>query len=95
MFCWGSRTDSSLKGEANIFIKPNIDASNISFNMLKVLGDGIPVGPMLLGVNKPAHILTSATTARGILNMTAVACVEAQDGKKKKATKKKPAKKAA
>ncbi|NQZ13413.1 MAG: NADP-dependent malic enzyme [Alphaproteobacteria bacterium] len=87
--------DSSLKGEANLFIMPNIDAANISFNMLKVLGDGIPVGPMLLCVNKPAHILTSATTARGILNMTAVACVEAQDGKKKKATKKKPAKKAA
>lgn len=84
--------DSTLKGEANLFIMPNIDAANISFNMLKVLGDGIPVGPMLLGVNKPAHILTSATTARGILNMTAVACVEAQDTK---ATKQKTAKKKA
>ncbi|MEM9469320.1 MAG: NADP-dependent malic enzyme [Pseudomonadota bacterium] len=71
--------DSNLKGEANILVMPNIDAANISFNMLKVLGEGIPVGPILLGVNKPAHILTSATTARGILNMSAVACVEAVD----------------
>lgn len=71
--------DSTLKGEANLLIMPNIDAANISFNMLKVLGEGIPVGPILLGVNKPAHILTSATTARGILNMSAVAVVEAVD----------------
>jgi malate dehydrogenase (oxaloacetate-decarboxylating)(NADP+) len=70
--------NSSLNGEANILVMPNMDAANISFNMLKILGEGIPVGPVLLGVNKPAHILTSATTARGILNMTAVACVEAQ-----------------
>jgi malate dehydrogenase (oxaloacetate-decarboxylating)(NADP+) len=70
--------NSSLTGEANLMIMPNIDAASISFNMLKVLGEGIPVGPMLLGVNKPAHILTYATTARGILNMTALACVDAQ-----------------
>lgn len=93
--------NSSLKGEANLLVMPNMDAANISFNMLKVLADGIPVGPMLLGVNKPAHILTSATSARGILNMTAVACVEAQKhakaAKKKTATsaKKSKAKKAA
>lgn len=84
--------NSSLTGEANLLIMPNMDAANISFNMLKILGEGIPVGPILLGVNKPAHILTSATTARGILNMTAVACVEAQ--KTAKAATKKPAKKA-
>lgn len=70
--------NSTLTGEANLFLMPNMDAANISFNMLKVLGDGIPVGPLLLGINKPAHILTSAVTARGILNMSAVACVEAQ-----------------
>lgn len=70
--------NSSLKSEANLLIMPNMDAANISFNMLKILGEGIPVGPLLLGVNKPAHILTSATTARGILNMSAVACVDAQ-----------------
>jgi malate dehydrogenase (oxaloacetate-decarboxylating)(NADP+) len=84
--------NSTLKGEANLLIMPNMDAANISFNMLKVLGEGIPVGPMLLGVNKPAHILTSATTARGILNMSAIACVEAQ--KKSPKPAKKPAKKA-
>jgi malate dehydrogenase (oxaloacetate-decarboxylating)(NADP+) len=80
--------NSSLTGEANLLIMPNMDAANISFNMLKVLGEGIPVGPMLLGVNKPAHILTSATTARGILNMTAVACVDAQKNAPKKTVKK-------
>ena len=91
--------NSTLKGEANLLIMPNIDAANISFNMLKILGDGIPVGPLLLGVNKPAHIITPAVTARGILNMTALVNVEAQNTaktKKRKATpaKKKPAKKA-
>jgi len=65
--------NSTLTGEANLLVMPNMDSANISFNMLKILGDGIPVGPLLLGVNKPAHILTSAVTARGILNMTAVA----------------------
>lgn len=87
--------NSSLTGEANLLIMPNMDAANISFNMLKVLGDGIPVGPMLLGVNKPAHILTSATTARGILNMTAVACGDVQNKTSKKTPKKSKAKKAA
>lgn len=87
--------NSSLKDNANLLIMPNIDAANISFNMLKILGDGIPVGPLLLGINKPAHIMTSAVTARGILNMTAVASVEASKMKKKKSkvksTKKKKA----
>ncbi len=87
--------NSTLEGEANLLIMPNIDSANISFNMLKILTDGIPVGPLLLGVNKPAHILTSATTARGVLNMTAVACVEAQKAKSNSATKKKSKKKTA
>jgi malate dehydrogenase (oxaloacetate-decarboxylating)(NADP+) len=86
--------NSTLKERANLLIMPNIEAANISFNMLKILGEGIPVGPLLLGMKKPAHILTSAVTARGILNMTAVVCVEAQKHakeKKKKASKKKAA----
>ncbi|NCO03468.1 MAG: NADP-dependent malic enzyme [Alphaproteobacteria bacterium] len=87
--------DSTLKGEANLLIMPNIDAANISFNMLKVLGEGIPVGPILLGVNKPAHILTSATTARGILNMSAVAVVEAVHQQPESQTSKAKSKKAA
>ncbi len=74
--------NSTLTGEANLLVTPNIDAASISFNMLKILGDGIPVGPMLLGVNKPAHIMTYAASARGILNMTAVACIDAQKNEK-------------
>lgn len=74
----GIMPDSTLTDDANLLIMPNVDAANISFNMLKTLADGIPVGPILLGVNKPAHILTYAATPRGILNMTAVACIDAQ-----------------
>ena len=70
--------NSTLKGEANLFIMPNIDAANIAFNMLKVLGEGISIGPVLLGVARPAHILTPSVTPRGIINMTALAAVGAQ-----------------
>jgi len=70
--------NSTLKGEANLLIMPDVDAANISFNMLKILGEGIPVGPILLGAYKPAHILTPAVSARGILNMSALCSVEAQ-----------------
>ncbi len=90
--------NSSLKEQANLLIMPNIEAANISFNMLKVLGEGIPIGPLLLGVRKPAHILTSAATARGILNMTAIVCVEAQkqcDGSTTKCDAPTPKRKAA
>jgi malate dehydrogenase (oxaloacetate-decarboxylating)(NADP+) len=52
--------DSVLKGEANLLIMPNLDAANIAFNLLKITGgDGITVGPILLGAAKPVHILTS------------------------------------
>ncbi len=70
--------NSTLKGEANLFIMPNVDAANIAFNMLKVLGEGISIGPLLLGVARPAHILTPSVTPRGIVNMTALATVGAQ-----------------
>ena len=70
--------NSRLKGSANLLIMPTLDAANISFNLLKVLGDGLPVGPMMLGTALPAHVLTASVTARGVLNMTAVACVDAQ-----------------
>ena len=70
--------NSALKGEANLFIMPGIDAANISFNMLKVLGDAISIGPVLLGVGRPAHILTPSVTTRGLVNMTAVAVISAQ-----------------
>jgi malate dehydrogenase (oxaloacetate-decarboxylating)(NADP+) len=69
---------SRLKGEANVLIMPNLDAANIAYHMVTVLGDALPVGPILIGAAKPAHILTPSVTARGVVNMTAIAVVEAQ-----------------
>ncbi|HEY9549150.1 MAG TPA: phosphate acyltransferase, partial [Kiloniellaceae bacterium] len=71
--------NSKLKGTANLLVMPTLDAANISFNLVKVLGEGLSVGPILLGVAAPAHILTPSVTARGIVNMSAVAVVDAQD----------------
>ncbi len=70
---------SQLEGEANVLIMPNLDAANIAYQMIKTLADALPVGPILIGPARPAHILTPAVTARGVLNMTAVAAVEAQE----------------
>jgi malate dehydrogenase (oxaloacetate-decarboxylating)(NADP+) len=69
---------STLKGEANVLIMPNLDAANIAFQFTKILADALPVGPILIGPAKPAHVLTPTVTARGIVNITAVAVVEAQ-----------------
>ncbi len=69
---------SRLSGEANLLVMPNLDAANISFNALKVLANGVSVGPMLLGMAQPVHILTRAVTTRGALNMSALAVVDAQ-----------------
>ena len=66
---------SRLKGQANVLIMPNLDAANIAS---KLIADALPVGPILIGAAKPAHILTPTVTARGVVNMTAVAVVEAQ-----------------
>src|SRR5207237_3497454 len=71
---------SRLTAEANVLIMPNIDAANVAYQMIKVLADALPVGPILIGAARPAHILTPSVTARGIVNMTAVAAVEAQQG---------------
>jgi malate dehydrogenase (oxaloacetate-decarboxylating)(NADP+) len=71
-------SDSPLTGSANLLVMPSLDAANISYNMVRRLADGLAVGPMLLGMNQPAHILQEGVTARGIINMTAVAVVEAQ-----------------
>ncbi|MGB8183294.1 MAG: NADP-dependent malic enzyme [Stellaceae bacterium] len=70
--------NSRLKGAANLLIMPSLDAANIAFNLLKVLGDGLNIGPILLGLRKPAHIVTPAVTVRGLVNMTAVAVYDAQ-----------------
>ncbi|MEA2858437.1 MAG: hypothetical protein QOC72_476 [Methylobacteriaceae bacterium] len=69
---------STLKGEANVLVMPNLDSANIAFQMAKVIADALPVGPILIGVAQPAHILTPSVTARGIVNMTAIAVAEAQ-----------------
>jgi malate dehydrogenase (oxaloacetate-decarboxylating)(NADP+) len=69
---------SRLTGAANVLVMPNLDAANIAYQMVKVLAGALPVGPILMGVAKPAHILTKSVTARGVVNMTAVAVVEAQ-----------------
>ena len=68
---------SRLKGEANLLIMPNLDSANIAFQMVKVAADALPVGPILIGAARPAHVLTPSVTARGIVNMTAIAVAEA------------------
>jgi malate dehydrogenase (oxaloacetate-decarboxylating)(NADP+) len=74
----GNLMDSRLNGEANILICPNIDAANILFNVLKAVGgEGTTVGPILMGVAKPAHVLTPSSTFRRVLNMTALAAAQA------------------
>jgi malate dehydrogenase (oxaloacetate-decarboxylating)(NADP+) len=70
--------NSRLKGTANLLVLPTLDAANIAFNLLKTLGDGLHVGPILLGVAKPAHIVTPSVTVRGLVNMSAVAVYDAQ-----------------
>ena len=72
--------NSRLTGEANLLVMPNMDAANIAYNLLKTTaGGGIAVGPVLLGAARAAHILTPSATVRRIVNMTALAVVDAQD----------------
>ena len=72
---------AKLTGDANVLIMPNLDAANISYQLIKNIGNALPVGPLLIGAARPAHILTPSTTARGVVNMTALAVVEAQEAK--------------
>ncbi|MEJ7136892.1 NADP-dependent malic enzyme [Amphibiibacter pelophylacis] len=70
---------TTLSGEANLLVCPNVDAANILFNVVKMTaGHGVTVGPMLLGTAAPAHVLTPSATVRRVVNMTALAVVEAQ-----------------
>ena len=70
--------DTLLKGDANLLVMPNIDAANIAYNLLKVAaGNGVAIGPILLGCARPVHILTPSATVRRIVNMTALAVVDA------------------
>ncbi|NJM13030.1 MAG: NADP-dependent malic enzyme [Synechococcaceae cyanobacterium SM1_2_3] len=70
---------SRLSGAANLLIMPNVDAANISFTLLKMLTNGVAVGPIMLGLAMPAHILTPSSAARRIINMSAIAAVDAQE----------------
>ena len=70
--------NTTLEGRANLFVMPNLDAANITYNMVRVMTDGVALGPILMGVNKPAHVLTQTSTPRRVVNMTAIAAVEAQ-----------------
>jgi malate dehydrogenase (oxaloacetate-decarboxylating)(NADP+) len=70
--------DSRLTGTANLLIMPTLDAANISFNLVKAAADGLPVGPILLGMSKPIHVVVPSVTARGIVNLSALAVVQAQ-----------------
>ena len=73
-------TDCQLDGEANVLIFPNLDAGSTALQLTRVIADALPVGPILMGPAKPAHVMTPSVTARGIVNMTAIAVVEAAGG---------------
>jgi malate dehydrogenase (oxaloacetate-decarboxylating)(NADP+) len=74
--------NSTLKGEANLLVLPNLDSANIAYNLLKTAaGNGIAVGPVLLGCARPVHILTPSATVRRIVNMTALCVVDAVTGR--------------
>jgi malate dehydrogenase (oxaloacetate-decarboxylating)(NADP+) len=70
--------ESRLEGSANLLVLPNLDAANTAYNLSRVMSDGIGIGPILMGMGKPAHVLTPSATVRRVVNMTAIAAVEAQ-----------------
>ena len=71
--------DTTLKGSANLLITPNLDTGNVTYNLLKMTGShGVAMGPILLGAARPVHILTTSSTVRRVVNMTALAVVNAQ-----------------
>ena len=72
--------NSRLTGQANLLVMPTLDAANIALNLFRSIGDGLSVGPILVGAAKAAHILTPTARVRGIVNMSALAVVEAQAG---------------
>ena len=70
--------NARLDGAANLLVYPNLEAANGAFNLLKAAGDGLAVGPLLVGAAKPAHIVTPSISARGLVNMSALAIVDSQ-----------------
>ncbi|MCG8490172.1 MAG: NADP-dependent malic enzyme [Sneathiellales bacterium] len=73
--------NSKLEGPANLLIMPDLDSANISYNIAKSLGNGIAVGPILIGMSQSVHITVPSVTVRGLVNITAIAAVDAQDHK--------------
>ena len=69
---------TTLKGRANLLVMPNLDAANIGYNLIRVATNGVAIGPILMGLDRPAHVLTPAATPRRVVNMTAIAAVDAQ-----------------
>ncbi|TAM58281.1 MAG: NADP-dependent malic enzyme [Rhodanobacter sp.] len=69
---------TTLSGRANLFVMANLDAANIAYNMVRVMTEGVAIGPILMGLDKSAHILTPASSVRRVINMTAVAALDAQ-----------------
>ncbi len=70
--------NTTLQGRPNLFVLPNLDAANITYNMVRVMTDGVAIGPILMGLDQSAHILTPASSPRRVVNMTAIAAVDAQ-----------------
>ena len=70
--------NTTLKGRANLLVMPNLDAANIGYNLIRVATGGVAIGPILMGLDQPAHILTPASSSRRVVNMTAIAAVDAQ-----------------
>jgi len=76
----GYLPETTVTGSANLLVLPNLDAANILFNVLKMTGgNGVTVGPILLGTARPAHVLTPSSTVRRIVNMTALAVAAAAE----------------
>jgi len=71
--------NSKLKGSANLLVFPSMDSANIALNLIKEMTEALHVGPIMIGMAKPAHILTPSVTSRGVVNMTALATVDAQN----------------
>ena len=65
--------DSRLRGQANLLVTPNVETANIAHNLLRALGGGVSIGPIVIGAARSAHVITQTITVRGIVNMTALA----------------------
>ncbi|MCD9031167.1 NADP-dependent malic enzyme [Luteimonas sp. Y-2-2-4F] len=70
--------NTTLSGRPNLFVLPNLDAANITYNMVRVMTDGAALGPILMGLSAPVHVMTPTATPRRVINMTAIAAVDAQ-----------------